>query len=269
MSRGIDPTFRAEVFDWLNRQEAWGNGATTPLPPNPKQNVVEHEIYQKLFAEFLKTRSLEEYDYIHAVRFANTISMFGSYLESAKTIVELGGHSRIGAFASHAFGADYREYTKDLRLPYETESSSVDCILCLEVLEHIKDTSWSEDRIERVALFNYSGMNNLFSESYRTLKPGGILLLTTPNANSVDVIYQVMRGEHPHLFEPHVRELAPRQVKSLAERVGFSSEVFGTFFAWTTASDQQRSTMLKFITDMGFDASNRGDDAAYVFRKPS
>lgn len=262
------PAFRAEVFDYNNRLMAWAQGASTEFRPLGSIENPKYKDFLEKFDSYFDCENKEMYDHIHAVRFRNTAALLGDYLERSSTLIELGGVSRIGHFAEKVFGSKCEIYEKDLRLPFEIASSSVDCVLCLEVLEHIKDASWSESTIERIASFNYSGVNNVFSESFRVLKPGGSLLVTTPNASSTDVILKVIRGEHPHLFEPHVREFVPIQVKSIGERVGFVLEGFGTMFAWGAGSAVERDRVLSFIAEMGGDPSNRGDDAVYAFVKP-
>jgi SAM-dependent methyltransferase len=264
---GVDLAFRAEIFDYHNRLMAWAEGASTGWPLRSFEEPT-YKYFLDKFDSYFECENLEMYDHIHAVRFRNTAALLGVYLERASTLIELGGLSRIGHFAEKAFGSRCDIYQKDLRLPFEIASSSIDCVLCLEVIEHIKDTYWSESSIERIASFNYSGVNNVFSESFRILKPGGCLLVTTPNASSTDVILKVIRGEHPHVFEPHVREFAPIQIKSIGERVGFVLEAFGTMFAWGTGSEIERDRVLRFIAEMGGDPSHRGDDAVFAFKKP-
>lgn len=215
-----------------------------------------------------KRQDLDDYDHTHAIRFRQTVKVFGPYLSKAKSVLELGGHSRIGVFARDVFGIDYRGYEGELRDPYDLPSDAFDVVLCLEVLEHLKDARRSETTINDIACWNYSGVMNLLQESYRVMKPGGVLLVTTPNAASVDVIGRVLAGDPPQMFNPHVRELAPRQVKAFAELVGFQLELFGTYFAWGECSAELREKVLDFITSVGFDPSNRGDDAYYVLQRP-
>jgi SAM-dependent methyltransferase len=255
-------------MDYSNLMETYAISATRPLPP-PFTILPEADRFVALYNDFMSVNTSNDYDYIHAVRFRKTVTVFGEYLEKSTNIIELGGHSRIGVFTNQMLGAAYRSYEHELSEQFDLPDSSFDCVLCLEVIEHLKDTLTSETTIDRIATFNYSGVMNVLSESYRILEPGGLMLITTPNAVSVDVIVKVMRGEHGHLFDPHVRELAPMQVKAFAERVGFNLEEYGTFFAWTTAGEEERSRVLALISEMGFDASNRGDDAFFVLRKPT
>ena len=215
-----------------------------------------------------KRHDLNDYDHIHAVRFRETVKVFGAYLSKAKTILELGGHSRLGIFAKEALGVEYCGYEGELREPYDLPSETFDCVLCLEVIEHLKDARSSETTMDDIACWNYSGVMNLLQESYRLTKPGGLLLVTTPNAASVDVIGRVLAGDSPQMFNPHVRELAPKQVKAFAELVGFRLVSFGTFFAWRECPQELRKKLLDLITSLGFDPTNRGDDAYYAFEKP-
>jgi len=263
-----DLMFRAEVLDYQGRLNAWANGSSTGFPPLRDVGGAKFNYFLAKFDTYFASEKLEIYDQIHARRFRNTAAMLGDYLERAANLIELGGVSRIGHFAEKVFGARCEVYSKELRNPFEIASSSIDCVLCLEVLEHIKDAQWAETNIDRIATFNFSGVNNVFAECFRVLKPGGYLLMTTPNASSSDVILRVIRGEHPHMFEPHVREYAPLEVKSLGERVGFVLEGFGTMFAWGVGSEVERDRVLRFIAELGGDPSNRGDDAVYVFAKP-
>lgn len=257
------------VIDWNTLMAAYSNSALSGYPAPCEHLDADAKKHIDAYLAFLESRTLEEYDYIHSERFKNTVAVFGDFLLQANSIVELGGDSRIGEFAHQIYKKAYTPYARELRDEFDLASSSFDVVLCLEVIEHLKDAARFETSIDLIATFNYSGIINILKESFRILRPGGLMLITTPNACSVDVIIQVMRGQHPHLFDPHVRELAPMQIKAFGELVGFELEKFGTFFAWTSADDEMRNKTLKFIADAGFDPSNRGDDAFYALRKPA
>ena len=99
--------------------------------------------------------------------------------------------------------------------PYQDEYFST--VLCCELLEHL----------ERDPM-------HMMAEIYRILKPGGVLLLTTPNIVSLQSISRVLRGAHPASFrryarvnagsapEPgHSREYTPDEIRLLLADSGF------------------------------------------------
>jgi len=74
-----------------------------------------------------------------------------------------------------------------------------DLVLCVETLEHIRDTQLALSEIRRV------------------LRPGGRLALTTPASARWRVL---VRGfEHP--FSPHLRSFTRRSLRSTLETMGF------------------------------------------------
>ena len=251
---------------YLAFREALAASARRLFPsPTPSD-----ERYTAMYEAYISSRPQDDYDRTHAIRFRETAKVFGPYLSRAKSVLELGGHSRIGIFVRDVFGASYESYEHELREPYDLPDGRFDTVLCLEVLEHLKDARSSEDNstdINDIACWNYSGVLNALREILRVLQPRGVLLVTTPNATSVDVIGRVLAGAHPHMFDPHVRELAPNQVKAFAELVGFSLELFGTFFAWGEYPVELRQKISDMIVALGFDPSHRGDDAYYAFRR--
>ena len=75
--------------------------------------------------------------------------------------------------------------------PYPGEH--FDLVLCCELLEHLQhDPMWMLLGIHRV------------------LKPGGTLILTTPNAVSLRAIEAMLRGNHPALYSRFPRPREPR-----------------------------------------------------------
>jgi 2-polyprenyl-3-methyl-5-hydroxy-6-metoxy-1,4-benzoquinol methylase len=95
----------------------------------------------------------------------------------------------------HKFGWDYLQADLERSLP---KTEPMDVISALEVLEHITDT------------------DRFLSEVYDRLKPGGWLLLSTPNINSLRNRVTVPFGTYPNgleyrniihhvrLYNPHV-----------------------------------------------------------------
>ncbi|CAI4032262.1 Class I SAM-dependent methyltransferase [Nitrospira tepida] len=95
-------------------------------------------------------------------------------------------------------------------------SGSFDVATCWHVIEHVRDPL------------------RLLSEVLRLLRPGGLLLLATPNGRDYlfRLAYLVARGRWPPLYEPDERELhlyyfnVPT-LRALAEKAGFRDLTIG------------------------------------------
>ncbi len=100
------------------------------------------------------------------------------------------------------------------RFPYPDSHFST--VLCCELIEHLA-----------------SDPMRLMCESNRILKPGGHLLLTTPNAVSLRAVKAALEGYHPGFYSAylnpakeaaearHSREYTPREIERLLANSGF------------------------------------------------
>ncbi len=99
--------------------------------------------------------------------------------------------------------------------PYSDESFST--VLCCELIEHL-----------------YEDPMHMMAEINRIVKPGGHLVLTTPNIASLRALSAILQGYHPGFFHSylrprregpvdarHNREYAPREIQRLLENAGF------------------------------------------------
>lgn len=101
------------------------------------------------------------------------------------------------------------------RNPFPYDDASFATILCCELLEHLQ-----------------SDPMHMMTEIHRILKPGGHLVLTTPNVASLRSIGRILLGYHPMLFPAylppdrrgearHAREYTPREISELLAGSGF------------------------------------------------
>jgi len=101
------------------------------------------------------------------------------------------------------------------RFPYPDEHFST--VLCCELIEHLA-----------------ADPMHLMSEVNRILKPGGHLVLTTPNVAGLRGISAILQGYHPGFFQAYIRppeegeaearhnrEYTPREIRMLLENSGF------------------------------------------------
>lgn len=106
--------------------------------------------------------------------------------------------------------------------PYPGEYFST--VLCCELIEHLR-----------------ADPMHMMIEINRILKPGGHLVLTTPNIASLRAIAGILGGYNPLLFPAyirpgangetqarHAREYAPREIRSLLEDSGFEITLLET-----------------------------------------
>lgn len=106
--------------------------------------------------------------------------------------------------------------------PYPFADDTFDVVLCMEVIEHLL----------------HDPMAMLF-EINRILKPGGFLLLTTPNLVSWHAILKAIRGippmessafllsHHPPLLQ-HAREYLPNEIITMLQGAGLQLSEFRT-----------------------------------------
>ncbi len=115
---------------------------------------------------------------------------------------------------SFACDIDHFDAEKD-RFPYPDEHFAT--VLCCELIEHL-----------------FEDPMHLMSEVNRILKPGGHLVLTTPNVAALRGISAILLGYHPGFFHAYIRpaesgevdarhnrEYTPREIHKLLENSGF------------------------------------------------
>ena len=125
-------------------------------------------------------------------------------------------HRSVTSEDGEAFGCDIDLFDAEKdRFPYDDGYFAT--VLCCELIEHLP-----------------SDPMHMMSEINRILKPGGALVLTTPNIASARAVSAILQGFHPMLFPAYIRpkpagetearhnrEYSPREIKDLLENSGF------------------------------------------------
>jgi 2-polyprenyl-3-methyl-5-hydroxy-6-metoxy-1,4-benzoquinol methylase len=110
-------------------------------------------------------------------------------------------------------GVDVLEHDLEERLPLET--ASVEAVHACEVVEHLFDTE------------------GFLKELHRVLVPGGVLVLSTPNLNSLANRFRVVFGRSLPMWGAfpddrhggHIRVLNKGKATELLRRAGFRTDV--------------------------------------------
>jgi GT2 family glycosyltransferase/SAM-dependent methyltransferase/glycosyltransferase involved in cell wall biosynthesis len=142
--------------------------------------------------------------------------------------------------------------------PWPYRDGEFDAVLCCEILEHL-----------------HTDPMGLLAEMNRVLKPGGVLLLTTPNLASAHAVEEAMRGGSPYGYgkfefggkptDRHNREYTAAEVVRLAMAAGFAISELRTFdFYWPAKRDVLRSLAVG-----GHPIAGRGDSTFLSARKNS
>lgn len=175
------------------------------------------------------------------------------------SILEFGGESIFTTFLRKYLPSDVTLAStkeQDLRYDLVEPSNSHDLILCMEVMEHVRDRNES-----KLADFTGSGIRSMLSEAYRILRPGGHLLLTTPNVCGLMNLERVAAMAHPFFYQPHHRELTPDDVEGYLNDAHFTIKKIETKIVWNhhRMSKVKIEKWTAFLANMGYPVRGRGD----------
>lgn len=220
---------------------------------------------------FDKELSSNNYLRGHLKRLKESFNFIDKYLKDGQDIIDIGSYGHFTKILSNFYQSKFELSNFELRDNFPIDSNKYDMVLCMEVIEHLKDKD--SNNIEYISSFRYTGILNLLCEMNRILKNDGILFLTTPNLNTYISILKILNYENPYFFTPHPRELSINELKRLLDKTGFKIIEMDTKNVWNGYSieSDRYSNFISKIEDFseknGFSSSLRGDDIFIVAKK--
>lgn len=160
----------------------------------------------------------------------------------------------------------------DLRTCSYGETGSFDVVVCAEVIEHMHDRN-----VEPPAFPNpWLGDSaiHLVQECARVLKPGGHLLLTTPNACSINIIWKVLNWSAGMMYRLHAREYTPLELRTMVKDAGLHEVRYETVEPWCIWHETEEKTRAMYrrleqmLAQNGFSTQDRGEDQMLLAVKP-
>lgn len=208
---------------------------------------------------------MNDYNKVHAKRFTRTIELIGKYVNYKSKILDVGEESEItkhcrqwGHDVSTTGGQDVTQ------LDWVHPSTYYDCVLCCEVLEHLRD-----DLAAPRDHYTATGVKNCLRECYRVLKPGGYLIATTPNVCGLVNIQHLLYHKHPFMYEPHLREMTPDEFSAFVEEQNFTivEHLFEDVWGDHGMGKEFVKRLEIFMRQMGVSLDRRGSCQMIVARK--
>lgn len=265
------------IAAWLNNRFRLGNN---PRTLNKRLfesvNALDKDLVKLTEAKFREFSTLRGYE-SDAIEKWEThiyrILLSADWMEEAlrllpvnAVVMDLGTENVVSDYWRFRFPqAQWINTSFDLRYPWPTPPESCDLIICTETVEHLADhvnPSFNEG-------FYQSGMVALLRESFKALRPGGYLFLTTPNAASVIHIKAALQGDPPWFFIQHVREYTMKEVADHISSAGFEIARNQDVHCMSVMAYSDYAPIFKILIDNGFSPEGRGDDLFFLARKPT
>ena len=220
--------------DWVERECGWSTvagqyaaflaevaGHSPPAPPS-QPSLAPEPVEVDIQPEAIETwvaPDARQYAAIHKSRFVHTLEITPPGDES-KSILEMGAYMQItpalkyqlgygsvrGCYYGQPGNTDHKTVTAEDGRSFTCEvdhfdaekdvfpypDASFDTVLCCELIEHLP-----------------SDPMFMMSEINRILKPGGQVVITTPNAGGLRAISAILLGYHPAFFPAYIRPRNP------------------------------------------------------------
>lgn len=205
----------------------------------------------------------------HKMRFLHSFEILDPFVERESAVADFVQPGDGPGPLAHFFGIEKEAaitlITTDLREPFGVADSSCDLVICTETIEHLKDKESA--RISDLERFNYSGVDNMLSETARILKQEGKLFITTPNSSSFANLHKWLMGELPYMAE-HVREYTVDLLNEVCRNNGLAPVVMELRNAWGMVSEDLIAEFEKLLASCPVKRNiSRAENIYALYRK--
>jgi glycosyltransferase involved in cell wall biosynthesis/SAM-dependent methyltransferase len=269
--------------------EDWSETEANPEPESPAANAPEPEELKPYLHTWAHNEQERWYVNTHETRLAKTLAItppgapsqsvleMGAYLQITPALKTRLGYGDVrGCYYGPLGRTDRRSVVSTEGEPFECDidlfdaekdrfpypDERFDTVLCGELIEHL-----------------FEDPMHLMSEINRILKPGGHVVLTTPNIASFRGISAILQGFHPGLFHAYIkpnesgeadprhnREYTPREIHQLLENSGFEVTLLETG-NFRDEPHPEYGWVLHLLDRYNFDKDLRGEGIYAVGRK--
>lgn len=204
-----------------------------------------------------------QYDW---VRLAVSIGLLDLYYgNKPKMVLELGGTGVATKLVKKFFKSwSIEGYSNDLRQKgWSVPANFYDLVLNMEVIEHLTDVH--EKDFEWNATFKYTGALNCLKESKRVIRKNGRIFLSTPNICCYLSLLNMINGEIPRQYPPHVREYNYKEILNVIKRAKLKVVDFECIETLCVKWDFSKLKAL--IKEQEGDSKNRGSNFFFNIAK--
>jgi SAM-dependent methyltransferase len=214
------------------------------------------------------------YDDVHAKRFELSLAQIlynvppSEGFKGRARILELGGGGkftemlRAAGYYVVVAGGDYR-----YGIEIDPNEGMFDAVIAMEVFEHVHD----QDNLNGTPTeWRGSGTEEMLRLCRLYLAPHGWFFLTTPNADSLNVINKVIHRQAPMVYRPHVREYTVHELVELVRKANFDVTHVETHECWgNSMSPHMRAEITRLlVSNFGVAGlAHRGEDI-FLWAKP-
>ena len=212
-------------------------------------------------------------DGVHVGRYRESIEWLRPHLRyfepnGTRKLLEVGGCGVWTRMLKEAMSWVEVEPTHgDLRLGWDAEPR-FDAVAFMEVMEHLWDMPpaeagrWPDE-------FTGNAVRSVLRSIYGSLRPGGVMLLTTPNASSCNALWKMLHGHAGFTYRPHFREYSCGEVLQFVGEAGFRVLRHETLEVWGNWAPPEKMAQLRAVMrHLGVTDEMRGEDQFMIAQKP-